>query len=102
MYVTLVIIAFWISVVTSFLVSTVNPVGLEKVPEPFMLLAAAILVMAVVFVMVSSLRHLLGGGYTGSHKWLWFVVIFAGHIIGSTFYHFLVRGKDNSKNETAR
>ncbi len=82
MYITLVIIAFWISVATSFLISTMNPVGLEQVPEPFMLLAAAILVTAVVFVMVSSLRHLLGGGYRGSHKWLWFVVIFAGHIIG--------------------
>ena len=99
MFVTMVIIAVWFFVAIGFLVSTVSPVGLENVPKPLMLFAAAILVVAVLFVMASCMRHLLGGGYRGSHKWLWLVLIFAGHIIGSTIYHFLILRNTDSKDD---
>ena len=90
MVVTRIIMAFWVYVAIGFVLSTIYPAGPDRVPELLVILSAAVLVVAILFVMVSCLRHLFSEKYRGSLRWLWFVLIFAGHIIGSTAYHSLV------------
>ena len=82
--------AFWVVTIVGFVVSTVSPAGLNSILESVFVFAAAVLVMAVLFIMASCLHHLFSNEYRGSHRWLWFILIFAGHIIGSTIYHFFV------------
>ena len=101
MFVTLTIIVFWLLVAIGLMVSAVSPDGLDWVPEPLLHFAAAILVVAVLFVMAACLRHLFSGKYSGSHRWLWLVLIFAGHIVGSTAYHLIVRRRKGPENESA-
>lgn len=90
MVVTRVLIAFWTYVIFGFVASTMYPAAVSHVPELLVILSTAVLIVATLFVMVSCLRHLFSDEYRGSLKWLWFVLITAGHIIGSTVYHFLV------------
>ena len=100
--VTNILIAFWTFVVIGLLISTLSSAGQGAVPEPILISTAAVLVSAVLVVIASSLRHLFSSNYRGSYRWLWFILILAGHIIGSTIYHIFVRLKGRKDSVLSR
>lgn len=61
------------------------------------LAVAAILVVLVLYVMASCIRHLYSASYPGRHRLAWLIFVLAGHIVGSTAYHiFIVFGSRKS------
>lgn len=85
---------FWGIVLIANLMVAVDFYRFNDIPEPIILALTAFLIALVIFVMVSCLRHLLSSQRRRLHKLIWFILITAGHIVGSTLYFFVYLRKE--------